>query len=98
MPTIDLDTVRHVANLARLHFSPQEEQKMAEELGSILGHIDVLNRLPAGDSYTAPQRPTPLREDRVTTERRPEDMLATAPDRLDTFIRVPAVLAGPSND
>ncbi len=97
MTTIDLDTVRHVAGLARLHFSPQEERKMVEELGTILGHIDVLNRLPAGDDYTGLQRPTPLREDRVTTERRPEAMLATAPDRIDTFIRVPAVLGGPTN-
>jgi aspartyl-tRNA(Asn)/glutamyl-tRNA(Gln) amidotransferase subunit C len=37
---IDESTVRHVARLARLRLSPDEEQVMQRELSGILGHID----------------------------------------------------------
>lgn len=42
---IDDETVRHVARLARLRLSPDEEQVMREELSGILEHIDAIRAM-----------------------------------------------------
>lgn len=42
---IDESTVRHVARLARLRLSPEEEQVMQQELSGILGHIDAITSI-----------------------------------------------------
>ena len=44
-PMIDDSTVHHVARLARLRLSPDEEQVMREELSGILGHIDAIRAM-----------------------------------------------------
>ncbi len=42
---IDAKTVLHVARLARLRLSPDEQQVMREELSGILEHIDVIRAI-----------------------------------------------------
>ena len=42
---ITREQVRHVAALARLELSPQEEERIARELEAILGYVDKLNEL-----------------------------------------------------
>jgi len=42
---IDLETVRHVARLARLHLEPDELERMREELSGILQHIERIQSL-----------------------------------------------------
>lgn len=42
---IDLDTVRHVARLARLHLDEGELATMQAEMDAILGHIEVIQSL-----------------------------------------------------
>ena len=39
---ITKETVRHIAKLARLQLSDQEEQMYTEQLGKILDHVDAL--------------------------------------------------------
>jgi aspartyl-tRNA(Asn)/glutamyl-tRNA(Gln) amidotransferase subunit C len=46
---IDESTVQHVARLARLRLSPQEEQVMQRELSGILGHIDAIRAMDLDD-------------------------------------------------
>jgi len=89
---IDLDTVRHIASLARLRFTADEEIRLASELERIVGFVAVLEQLdlPAEDPVLAV--PTPLRADRATNLSRAEDMLAGAPDRQEHHILVPAVM------
>lgn len=43
--TLSREDVRHVAMLARLGLEPGEEEYYAEQLGSILTHIDRLREL-----------------------------------------------------
>ena len=43
--SVTRDDVRHVARLARLDFSAEDEARMAEELSQILGHVDELDEL-----------------------------------------------------
>ena len=44
METAEIN-VKHVAHLARLALSPDEEKKLAAQLGHILGHIEKLREL-----------------------------------------------------
>lgn len=43
--TVSLDEVRHIAVLARLGISDERAQRVAEELSSILAHMQVLSRV-----------------------------------------------------
>ena len=43
--SVTRDDVRHVAQLARLDFSEEEESQMADELNAILGYVDKLDEL-----------------------------------------------------
>lgn len=42
---ITKETVRHIARLARIKLTPDEEKRYTKELGSIVGYMDVLNEL-----------------------------------------------------
>ena len=42
------ETVRHIALLARLELSEQEEEQFTEQLGHILGHFEKLAGLDTG--------------------------------------------------
>lgn len=42
---IDLDTVKHVARLARLRLSADEEATMGDELNAILTHVDEIQSI-----------------------------------------------------
>ncbi|MGH7942989.1 MAG: Asp-tRNA(Asn)/Glu-tRNA(Gln) amidotransferase subunit GatC [Limisphaerales bacterium] len=44
MASPDFD-IQYVAHLARIELSPDEEKKLASQLGGILGYIDKLNQL-----------------------------------------------------
>src|ERR671939_560207 len=49
------DQVLHVARLARLELTEQEQQRMSEELSKVLDHIETIGELGAADgrnSYT----------------------------------------------
>ncbi len=43
--SVTRDDVRHVAQLAQLDFSEEEEARMAEELSEILGYVEKLDEL-----------------------------------------------------
>ena len=43
--SVSLDEVRHIAALARLGISEERAQRLAQELSSILAHMQVLSRV-----------------------------------------------------
>ncbi|HEX9445776.1 MAG TPA: Asp-tRNA(Asn)/Glu-tRNA(Gln) amidotransferase subunit GatC [Candidatus Binatia bacterium] len=92
---ITREEVQRVALLARLQLSPDEENRLTEQLDKILQYMEKLDRLDtekveplahAVDVVNA------FREDRVTNEPRPEVLLANAPAREKTFIKVPKII------
>jgi aspartyl-tRNA(Asn)/glutamyl-tRNA(Gln) amidotransferase subunit C len=91
------EEVRHVASLARLGLSDEEESRLQEQLSSILEHIASLDRL---DTAAIP--PTAqvvalsnvMRDDRVTTSLPREAVLANAPRQTNGFFEVHAILGG----
>lgn len=90
---IDREQVLHVARLARLELSDEETIRMAEELSSVLGHIEKLSELDLTEV-----RPTShvvevdvaLRADEPRPSLPQEIALAQAPDVADGGFRVPS--------
>lgn len=91
---ITLDEVRHIALLARLHLTPDEERRYAEQLSAVLEYADRLKRVDtAGIPPTASVlgMPAPLRPDAVRPGLGRDRLLANAPSAEDGMFRVPAV-------
>ncbi len=92
---IGMKEVEHVARLARLALSPEEKERMREQLDRILGYIDKLRQLDTeGVEPTSHAVPmvNVLREDELRPCLPPEAMLANAPDRSGEFFRVPRII------
>ena len=92
---ITIDQVRHVARLARLELSPDEEQSLQSDLSAILAYVDKLNQLNTEEVEPTAQvgEPgTPMRDDEITNRPAPEEMLANAPARSRDFFKVPKII------
>ena len=89
------ETVRGIAQLARLRPSPAEEERLIQDLGAVLeffaqlGEAEVEGIEPMAHPLEVDQR---MREDEVTEPDRREDYQAIAPDAREGLYRVPAVL------
>ncbi len=92
MSSIDLDTVRHVARLARLGMTDDQLGQMATELDTIMESIGKIAELDLSDvpptthalevvNVTGADEPYPSLS--------PDQALANAPDRAPDGFRVP---------
>ncbi len=96
--------VAYVADLANLELTPDESRHMVDDLNSILGHMDQLNRLDTSGveplaelvSSFAPAGSEDFSYAQRADEVRPgltrENALANAPDTDGTCFRVPKVI------
>lgn len=89
------DEVRHVAELARLEFSEDEEEQMAEEMSQILDYVDKLDEI---DTSGVPPMSHVLdvsnvfRADEVESRIDQEQALAPAPETDGAYFQVPKVV------
>ena len=93
--SVDLSTVKRVANLARIALSEDEAQSMSEGLNSILGFVEQLNEVDvSGVEPMTSVAPMALvtREDIVTDGNKAADIVANAPLTEDNFFLVPKVV------
>jgi aspartyl-tRNA(Asn)/glutamyl-tRNA(Gln) amidotransferase subunit C len=92
---ISPEEVDHVAELARLGLSPEERERMRDQLSVILGYVAMLNELDTSAVPPAAQV-IPLanvtRPDVVRPSLSVEQVLANAPARFGDYFRVPPVL------
>jgi aspartyl-tRNA(Asn)/glutamyl-tRNA(Gln) amidotransferase subunit C len=92
---LEESVVHHVAALARLRLTHEEELRLAEQLAEILGFFQQLNEL---DTRDVPPTAHPLpvvnvfREDAAREGWPAEIALANAPKRQQDFFHVPKVL------
>jgi aspartyl-tRNA(Asn)/glutamyl-tRNA(Gln) amidotransferase subunit C len=92
---ISLEQVRHVARLARLELTPDEERRLQIDMSEMLGYVDKLNELDTDKVEPTAQvgeSGTPVREDAVTNRPAAEAMLANAPAREGFFFKVPKII------
>lgn len=92
---ISRDEVQHVAQLARLEFSEDDEEQMAEELSQMLDYVDKLNEL---DTSGVPPMSHVLdvtnvfREDDIESRIDQEQALEPAPEQEGGYFQVPKVV------
>ena len=94
-PRITLEQVRHVARLARLELTPEEEQSLQANMSEILAYVDKLNELDTSTIEPTTQvgeAGTPMRDDEVTNHPSPRPCCATRLRGSITFSRFRAFL------
>jgi aspartyl-tRNA(Asn)/glutamyl-tRNA(Gln) amidotransferase subunit C len=89
------ETVRHLAELARIALSEDEISRLAGELSAIVDSVEAISKL-ALDDVVPTSHPVPLgnvfRDDVVGQTLTTEQALAGAPDHDGSRFRVTAIL------
>jgi aspartyl-tRNA(Asn)/glutamyl-tRNA(Gln) amidotransferase subunit C len=93
--SVDLQTVKRVARLARIAVSDDEASRMTGELNTILGFVEQLSEVDV--SGVEPMTSvTPMemrkRQDAVTDGNKAADIVANAPATEENFFLVPKVV------
>lgn len=87
--------VKYVAHLARMALTPEEEQKMAAQLGDVLGYIEKLKEVDVtGVEATAHAFPLTnvTRPDEVRPGLTNEEALRNAPAKSNGLFMVPKIV------
>ncbi|HTI13830.1 MAG TPA: Asp-tRNA(Asn)/Glu-tRNA(Gln) amidotransferase subunit GatC [Dictyobacter sp.] len=92
---IDRETVKNVANLAKLGLSEEEIDMLGSQLSAILEHIHILQEADVSGvppTAHASRLTNVMREDISQASYLPEILLANAPDQEENSLKVNAVL------
>lgn len=93
--SIDIDTARRVAKLARIAVAEEDLPRLAGQLSGILTFMEQLNEVNV-EGVEPMVSVTPMRlkrrRDEVTEGGTPERVLANAPDAREGFFAVPKVV------
>jgi aspartyl-tRNA(Asn)/glutamyl-tRNA(Gln) amidotransferase subunit C len=95
---IDRNTVRHVARLARLALTAEEEERTAAQLGHVLEYIERLEAVdvsgiePLSFAGDASEAEAVMREDLVRPGLPRDKVLAEAPEQDGSAFVVPRIL------
>ncbi len=93
--SVDIDTVKRVAKLARIEVSAQQAEKMQGDLNTILGFVDQLNEVdiegvePMTSVVDVAMK---KRVDVVNDGDKADDIIANAPASEDNFFMVAKVI------
>jgi aspartyl-tRNA(Asn)/glutamyl-tRNA(Gln) amidotransferase subunit C len=89
------ESVQRVAILARLRLTADEESEFTGQLDHILAYMDKLNELDTANVELFNHdidNSSALREDKVANQPNTDALLANAPDRDETFFKVPKII------
>lgn len=93
--SIDIDTARRVAHLARIAVEEDALPALAEEFNAILGFVEQLNEVDV-EGVEPMTSVTPMRlkrrVDEVTDGNQQDKVLSNAPDAREGFFAVPKVV------
>lgn len=93
--SVDIDTVRRVARLARIAVTPEDAERMTGELNAILGFVEQLNEVDvSGVEPMTSVIPMEMkkRQDVVADGNKAADIVANAPATEENFFLVPKVV------
>lgn len=92
---LTLEQVRHIARLARLRLTAEEERRYADQLSAILDYAERLKRVDTADvppTAGVQDLPAPLRPDLPRPPLSRDRALANAPVSADGMFLVPPIL------
>lgn len=78
------DQIKHVAKLANLPITSEEEEKYSEQLSKILDYVDQLNQVATSDvepTFNVTGQSNVMREDETTASLSQEEALLNAPQK-----------------
>ncbi len=93
--SLDKDTVRRIANLARIKVEDQKLAPLADELSHIIGWIEQLSEVDTNavvPMTSVTKIDMPSRSDIISDGNCEELLLANAPDSVPPYFAVPKVL------
>jgi aspartyl-tRNA(Asn)/glutamyl-tRNA(Gln) amidotransferase subunit C len=94
MASTEID-IKYVAHLARIALTPDEEKKLAAQLGNILGYIEKLKEIDVS-KVEATAHAVPLinvtRADEIRESLSNEDALRNAPKQANGLFIVPKIV------
>lgn len=104
---MDSKTVKDIARLARIKLTEKEEEKMKDELSSILGFVEQLNKVPTDGVEPLYQNTGLLNSARSDNYRQDfsaeggpasgwkpdKNLVGQAPDKEGRFVKVKSVLS-----
>jgi aspartyl-tRNA(Asn)/glutamyl-tRNA(Gln) amidotransferase subunit C len=96
MPRVTIETVEHVARLARLSLTREECLTFARQLDHVLDHAASIEALDLADVEPMSHAGASgaFRADEARDARVEREVLDAAPDASDRLFRVPRVLPG----
>lgn len=86
------ETVRYLADLARLSIPDAEQVHVANDLENILGFVDEIQKVETSDTGIGFPQVNTFREDTVAGIEPAYDLVDAAAMHQDHFIKVPKVL------
>ena len=93
---LKIEEVRYIARLARLRLTPEEEERLADEMAEVLTYMEQLNAVDT-DNVEPLSHVLDLvdvvREDEVQQRITHEEALKNAPDTDGEYFRVPKVIS-----
>ena len=95
LETLNIELVRHVAELARIELSDAQCEEMTHQLRDVLQHVNKLQQLDTEGVEPMPHavgRTNVLADDIAGKSLTPDEALRGAPEREENFFRVPKVL------
>ncbi|GMG81903.1 Asp-tRNA(Asn)/Glu-tRNA(Gln) amidotransferase subunit GatC [Paralimibaculum aggregatum] len=93
--SIDTDTARRIAGLARIRVEEADLPGLAGELSQILGWVEQLQAVDVSGvepMTSVTPMALPMREDTVTSGDMRDKVMANAPDAREGFFAVPKVV------
>ncbi|POF28651.1 Asp-tRNA(Asn)/Glu-tRNA(Gln) amidotransferase subunit GatC [Roseibium marinum] len=93
--SVDTDTVKRVAHLARIKVSEEDATRMTGELNAILGFVEQLDEVNIDGVEplnSVVEQTMKKRPDGVTDGNKARDIIANAPASEDNFFIVPKVV------
>lgn len=93
--SVDIDTVKRIARLARIAVTEDEAEHLQGELNSILGWVEQLGELDVADvepMTSVVQVEMKKRQDVVNDGGIADDVVANAPETEDHYFVVPKVV------
>ena len=76
---MELD-IKRLAKLAKLKFTPEEEEKYAAQMANIVAMVEKLPDLDASGPLIDPDNPMEFRKDEVEKNYSRDELLANAPE------------------
>ena len=94
-PALSLDDVHHIARLARLALTPEEEQRFLGELNSVLAMAEALDKVDIADlpeTHNVTGLTNVWRADVAADTLLTEDVFSNAPRHADDHFTIPKTL------